>query len=118
MPGAAPSPQAPYGTPPPGLGDGFTAAMGDIADKSGLGHLKSLLSLEDGEFWKGALVGAAVVLLLTSEELRDSLIGGAAKTAEAMKSGLAGTGGGAPATNSDEGPAKGPTDDTNEETPR
>lgn len=83
--------------PPPGVAgpDGFAAAMNDIADKNGLGMFKSFLNFDDGEFWKGALVGAAVVLLMTNEDLRKSLLGGAAKTAEAFKSGLAGFTGGA-----------------------
>ncbi|MFO8004284.1 hypothetical protein [Thioalkalivibrio sp.] len=50
--------------------------------------LKDFLRFDDGEFWKGAMVGAAVVLLLTNEGLRDALIGGAARTAEAVKSGM------------------------------
>ena len=94
-----------YGPPPypgvtpgasPGIGAndpamaGFTAAMGDIAEKNGLGMFKDFLNFDDSEFWKGALVGAAVILLFTNEELRNSLIGGAAKTAEAFKAGLGG----------------------------
>jgi hypothetical protein len=89
-----------------------------MAEKGGLGQLKDLLSLEDGEFWKGALVGAAAVLLLTNEDLRGALIGGAARTAEAMKSGLAGMSGGAPGADSDTGRAEGPTEETHEEEPR
>jgi hypothetical protein len=95
-----------YAGPPPGVNQagqgaaqnpeqlaasaGLTAALGDIADKSGLSMFKDLFNWEDGEFWKGAMVGAAVVLLLTNENLRDSLFSGAAKTAEAVKSGLSG----------------------------
>lgn len=72
---------------------GLTAALGDIADKSGLSMFKDLFNWEDGEFWKGAMVGAAVVLLLTNENLRNSLFSGAAKTADAVKSGLSGLSG-------------------------
>lgn len=84
-----------YAAPPPsaaqaGNPSGFAAALGSIADQNGLGMFKDMFNLDDGEFWKGALVGAAIVLLLTNENLRNSLIGGAAKTAEAVKSGLAG----------------------------
>ena len=92
-PGYGPPPQAAPGAPP-GVGAndpamaGFTAAMGDMAEKNGLGMFKDLLNFDDGEFWKGALVGAALVMLLTNEDLRNSLIGGAAKTAEAFKAGL------------------------------
>jgi len=69
---------------------GLAAALGNMADQSGLGMFKNLFNFEDDEFWKGALVGAAAVLLLTNENLRSSLLGSAAKTAEALKSGLAG----------------------------
>ncbi|WP_078119693.1 hypothetical protein [Thiosocius teredinicola] len=72
--------------------DGFAAALGNMADSSGLGMLKNLFNLDDSDFWKGALVGAAAMLLISNEGLRDSLIGGVAKTAEAMKSGLGGLG--------------------------
>lgn len=67
---------------------GFGAAMGNIADQAGLGMLKDFFNFGDGEFWKGATVGAAVVLLLTNEHLRETLMGGAAKAAEAAKSGM------------------------------
>lgn len=75
---------------------GFAAAMGHIADQAGLGMLKDFFRFDDGEFLKGAIVGAAAVLLLTNENLREALVGGAAKTAEAVRSGfdnLAGNGG-------------------------
>ena len=92
-----------WGAPPPGYGPqygmgpdpaaaGFSAAMNEFADQSGLGALKGFLNFNDGEFWKGALVGAAIVLLMTNEDLRGALLGGAARTANAMKSGLAGFG--------------------------
>jgi hypothetical protein len=71
---------------------GFSAAMNEFADQSGLGALKGFMNFNDGEFWKGALVGAAIVLLMTNEELRGALLGGAARTANAMKAGLAGFG--------------------------
>jgi hypothetical protein len=66
------------------------AAMQQAAEQNGLGGLKQFLNFSDGEFWKGALVGAAVVLLMTNEDLRDSLMTGAAKAAGAMKAGLGG----------------------------
>jgi hypothetical protein len=108
-----------YAPPPPSaaagaaaMPPGFSAAMGEIADKNGLGMFKDFLNLDDGEFWKGALVGAAIVLLMTNEELRNSLIGGATKTAEAVKSGLAGFGGGS--ATSDDGEETS-DEETNEE---
>lgn len=69
---------------------GMQAAMSEFADQSGLGALKGFLNFTDGEFWKGALVGAAIVLLMTNEDLRSALLGSAARTANAMKSGLGG----------------------------
>ena len=83
-------PQHPPGADPAAAG--LSAAMNEIADQSGLGALKGFLNFNDGEFWKGALVGAAVVLLMTNEDLRGALLGGAAKTANAMKAGMAGLG--------------------------
>ncbi|NGP54465.1 hypothetical protein [Thioalkalivibrio sp. XN8] len=80
-------PQQPMGPDPAAAG--FSAAMNEFADQSGLGALKGFMNFNDSEFWKGALVGAAVVLLMTNDELRGALLGGAAKTANAMKDGLA-----------------------------
>lgn len=93
QPGFQPDPAANAAAQRAAASAGLSAAMGDIADKSGLGMFKGLLNFDDSEFWKGALVGAAVVLLVTNDELRNSLIGSAAKTAEAVKSGIAGMGG-------------------------
>lgn len=84
---AGPGP-APGSTPPGAESAGLGAAMGNIADQAGLGMFKDFFKFDDGEFWKGAMVGAAVVLLLTNDSLRDALLGGAAKTAEAVKSGM------------------------------
>ena len=97
-PGAQPVP------PPPNAEAqaGFEAMFNEVADKNGLGMLKGIINWEDGDFWKGALVGAAVVMLMTNEDLRNTLINGAAKTAEAMKSGMAGAAGGADAEASSE----------------
>ena len=95
---------------------GLSAAMGDIADKSGLGMLKGFLDFNDSEFWKGALVGAAVVLLATNDELRSALIGGAARTAEAVKSGLADKAGAG--VDTDEAPDAEPSEDLGQENAR
>ncbi|MFP4154388.1 MAG: hypothetical protein ACOC00_07170 [Halothiobacillaceae bacterium] len=65
---------------------GFQAAFDQVAEQNGLGMLKGFFDTQDSDFWKGALVGAAAVMLLTNDHLRDSLIGGAAKTAGAVKS--------------------------------
>lgn len=83
-----------HAAPPPGPAPagaeqaGFGATMGGLADQAGLGMFKDFFSLGDGEFWKGAVVGAAVVMLLTNENLREALLGGATKAAEAVKSGM------------------------------
>lgn len=82
----------PHAGPPPGAQD-FAAAFAAQNGQDGLGALKNFFNFDDGDFWKGALVGAAVVLLLKDETLRETLLGGAARTAEAMKSSLAGLGG-------------------------
>lgn len=106
-PGYMPPPPYPpgYGHYPPGMPPhmqpqqppsaeqlGLQEAFNDMADKSGLGMLKGMFKMDDSEFWKGALVGAAAVMLLTNEGLRESLMSGASKTAEAMKSGFNGFG--------------------------
>lgn len=87
-PGMPPHMQPPP-TPSPEQAE-LQSALNDMADKSGLGMLKGLFKMDDSEFWKGALVGAAAVLLLTNDSVRESLLSGATKTAEAMKSSLGG----------------------------
>lgn len=91
-PGYPPGYGPQYGMGPDPAAAGFSAAMNEFADQSGLGALKGFLNFNDGEFWKGALVGAAIVLLMTNEDLRGALLGGAARTASAMKAGLGGFG--------------------------
>lgn len=82
-------------TPPPQMQpqQGFAtqnnemqSAVEQLADQNGLGMLKSFLNFSDGDFWKGALVGAAAVMLLTNEDLRNSLLNGAEQAAESVKS--------------------------------
>jgi len=91
-PGASPwsNPWSNAGSNPWGNPPDFNAALGEMADQSGLGALKGLFNLDDGDFWKGAIVGAAVVLLLKDETLRETLLGSAARTADALKTGLGG----------------------------
>lgn len=43
---------------------------------NGLNSLSRLLNFEDTEFWKGALVGAAAVMLLTNESVQSMLFKG------------------------------------------
>jgi hypothetical protein len=54
---------------------------------NGLASLSRMLNLEDSEFWKGAVVGAAAVLLLTNESLQDMLFKTGARAKEAVRSG-------------------------------
>jgi hypothetical protein len=54
---------------------------------NGLSALSQMLSLDDTEFWKGALVGAAAVLLLTNDQVQDALFKSGAKAKGAVKSG-------------------------------
>jgi hypothetical protein len=54
---------------------------------NGLSSLTRMLSLDDTEFWKGALVGAAAVLLLTNDQVQDALFKSGAKAKSAVESG-------------------------------
>jgi hypothetical protein len=47
-----------------------------------------MLNLDDSEFWKGALIGAAAVLLLTNESVQSMLFKTGAKAKEAVQSGV------------------------------
>jgi len=55
---------------------------------SGLSSLSKLLSLDDSEFWKGALIGAAAVLLLTNETVQGMLFKTGIRATEAVQSGV------------------------------
>ncbi|MBK1647194.1 hypothetical protein [Rhabdochromatium marinum] len=98
-PGYAPPPGAGYppgyGEPGPGVahgqpgaqdhtGHGRQAGVSQVIDElasggNGLNSLSRLLNFDDTEFWKGALVGAAAVMLLTNESVQNTLFGGRAK---------------------------------------
>lgn len=69
-------------------GQGMAQAMQEITGGSGLGGLGKLLDFDDKDFWKGALVGAAVVLLLTNDSVQNVLFRGAVKTRDAVKEGV------------------------------
>jgi hypothetical protein len=47
-----------------------------------------MLNLDDSEFWKGALVGAAAVLLLTNETVQDTLFKTGARAKGAVQGGI------------------------------
>jgi hypothetical protein len=68
---------------------GMAQFVEDIANGgSGLSSLGKVLNLEDSEFWKGVLIGAAAVLLLTNESVQKTLFKTGAKAKEAVKSGV------------------------------
>lgn len=75
-----------------GQGPGPQAGMQQLFEElaeggNGLSSLTRMLSLDDTEFWKGALVGAAAVLLLTNDQVQDALFKSGAKAKSAVKSG-------------------------------
>ena len=76
-----------------GAGRGMHAGMSQFAEEisnggNGLSSLGKMLNLDDSEFWKGALIGAAAVLLLTNESVKNMLLKTGAKAKEAVKSGV------------------------------
>lgn len=94
-----------YGWPPPMPGyppamtptagqvaggrQGWGQVMEEIANGgSGLSGLSKLLDFDDKDFWKGALVGAAAVLLLTNENVQRALFRGAVKGRDAVEEGV------------------------------
>lgn len=55
-------------------GAGMSDLMNEVANGgNGLSTLSKMLDFNDPDFWKGALVGAAAVLLLTSESVQNAL---------------------------------------------
>ena len=93
-----PHPEQP--PPPPGPGAGVAgqgarhgAGMADLMEEisnggNGFSSLSKMLNLDDSEFWKGALVGAAAVLLLTNESVQGALFKTGARAKEAVGSGI------------------------------
>jgi hypothetical protein len=67
---------------------GMAGMMAQLSGGNGLSSLGRLLGTGDGEFWKGALIGAAAVLLLTNESVQRALFRTGAKASEAVKSGV------------------------------
>ncbi len=62
-------------------GQGRRAGVGGLVEElanggNGLSSLSKMLDLDDPDFWKGALLGAAAVLLLTNDSVRGSLFKG------------------------------------------
>ena len=63
-----------------GAGAAHGARMSDLVEEAagggnGLATLSKMLNFDDPDFWKGALVGAAAVLLLTSESVQHAVFG-------------------------------------------
>lgn len=89
-------PQAPYFGPPGAQGYGPYAGQAPAEQGAGLDELMrevangnvgwssltQLLSLGNKEFWKGALIGSAVVLLLTNTSIKQALFGALGKNSE------------------------------------
>ncbi len=55
---------------------------------NGLSSLSKMLNLDDTEFWKGALIGAAAVLLLTNESVQNLLFKTGVKAKHAVDNGI------------------------------
>lgn len=86
MPGYPPAP-GPMAGPPPGPRPGWGQVMEEIAS-GGLSGLGKLFDLDDKDFWKGAALGAAAVLLLTNESVQRTLFRGAVRGRDAVQSGV------------------------------
>jgi hypothetical protein len=90
----------------PGAGHGHNPSMDEVFEElsngGGLGGLGKLLDFEDTEFWKGALVGAAAVLLLTNESVQQSLLKSGVKARDAVEKGLGSLRAGGKADSDDE----------------
>jgi hypothetical protein len=89
MPGQMNHPYAPHSGQGQSQGNGITQAMQEIANGgSGLSSLSKLLDFDDKDFWKGAMVGAAAILLLTNENVQRALFRGAVKGRNAVEGGV------------------------------
>lgn len=70
-------------------GPGMSELVDEIANGgNGLSSLSKMLNLDDSEFWKGALLGAAAVLVLTNESVQGALFKTGAKAKSAVKTGV------------------------------
>jgi hypothetical protein len=87
-PAAAASPAGSAADAARGQRGGMSEVLQELANGgNGLSSLPRLLNLEDSEFWKGALVGAAAVLLLTNDSVQDALFKTGARAKDAVQSG-------------------------------
>jgi hypothetical protein len=71
-----------------GRAAGMAQLMEEMGAGNGLSGLVQMLNLDDKELWKGALLGAAVVLLLTNESVQNSLFKTGVRARDAVKSGV------------------------------
>jgi hypothetical protein len=72
-----------------GQSQGMAQFMQEISSGgTGLNSLTKMLDFDDKDFWKGALVGAAVIMLFTNESLQNMLFKGAVKSRDAVKDGV------------------------------
>lgn len=75
--------------PHQGRGPGVSQLMEELAGGgNGLSSLTQMLNLDDKEMWKGALIGATVVLLLTNESVQNALFKTGVRARDAVKSGV------------------------------
>lgn len=82
---SAPYPQGNPAAAPPqaGIGQWIQELSQGNPQLSGL---SKMLNLEDSEFWKGALIGAGAVLLLTNETVQEMMFKNGTKAKDAVKS--------------------------------
>jgi len=66
--------------------EGLKAMLNDIGHATGLGKLSEILSLDDREFWKGAIVGASIAMLASNKNLH-ALMGMANNLMASMNAG-------------------------------
>jgi len=66
--------------------------MGQLIEEmtagTGFAGIGQFLDFEDTDFWKGALVGAAAVLLLTNETVQQSLLKSGVKARDVVEKGF------------------------------
>lgn len=88
------APQVPLQGAPAHGGQGGAPSMNHLinqvasGDHSSLASLGQLVNFDDKEFWKGALVGAAAVLLLTNDSVQQALFRAGSKAKQAVTSGV------------------------------
>lgn len=94
--------QAAHQPPPPGGGDTYASGhhgeqrtdinqlLNGVANGDGnsLAELRQMLNFDDRELWKGALIGAAAVLLLTNDTVQRRLFRAGNRAQQTLRSGL------------------------------